>query len=99
MLTVAGQKIQGAQNIIAKLTSLPFNQCLHSITTVDCQPSSADSNMLVFLSSNLQLASQQPPARQPATRPQVQPSTLYHSHSTFLSLIALMSSVLSFVVS
>ncbi|KAL4331633.1 hypothetical protein AHAS_Ahas13G0519600 [Arachis hypogaea] len=49
MLTFEGQKIQGAQNIVAKLTSLPFNQCLHSITTVDCQPSSAPNGMLVFM--------------------------------------------------
>ncbi|RYR26369.1 hypothetical protein Ahy_B02g060613 isoform B [Arachis hypogaea] len=59
MLTVESQKIQGAQNIVAKLTYLPFNQCLHSITTIDCQPSSAASGMLVFVSGNLQLANQQ----------------------------------------
>ncbi|KAF5193685.1 Nuclear transport factor 2b, partial [Thalictrum thalictroides] len=39
MLSFEGQKIQGAQGIVAKLTSLPFQQCQHSITTVDCQPS------------------------------------------------------------
>ncbi|KAK3443353.1 hypothetical protein EUGRSUZ_B03507 [Eucalyptus grandis] len=39
MLTFEGQKIQGSQSIVSKLTSLPFQQCQHSITTVDCQPS------------------------------------------------------------
>ena len=39
MLTFEGQKIQGSQNIVAKLTTLPFQQCKHNITTVDCQPS------------------------------------------------------------
>ncbi|KAI3452583.1 hypothetical protein Pfo_009247 [Paulownia fortunei] len=39
MLTFEGQKFQGAQSITAKLTSLPFQQCQHHITTVDCQPS------------------------------------------------------------
>uniref|UniRef100_A0A164THT5 NTF2 domain-containing protein n=1 Tax=Daucus carota subsp. sativus TaxID=79200 RepID=A0A164THT5_DAUCS len=39
MLTFEGQKIQGSVNIVAKLTSLPFQQCKHSISTVDCQPS------------------------------------------------------------
>ncbi|GAB4839754.1 Nuclear transport factor 2A, variant 2 [Ancistrocladus abbreviatus] len=58
MLTFEGQKIQGAPNIVAKLTSLPFQQCQHSITTVDCQPSGAGS-MLVFVSGNLQLAGEQ----------------------------------------
>ncbi|CAL0333102.1 unnamed protein product [Lupinus luteus] len=59
MLTFEGQKIQGAQNIVAKLTSLPFQQCLHKITTVDCQPSGVNAAMLVFVSGNLQLAGEQ----------------------------------------
>ncbi|KAL7241011.1 hypothetical protein ACSBR2_006602 [Camellia fascicularis] len=29
MLTFEGQKIQGSQTIVAKLTSLPFQQCQH----------------------------------------------------------------------
>ncbi|XP_057430550.1 nuclear transport factor 2B-like [Lotus japonicus] len=59
MLSFEGQKIQGSSNIVAKLTSLPFQQCHHSITTVDCQPSGATSAMLVFVSGNLQLAGEQ----------------------------------------
>jgi len=50
-----GQQIMGSQ----KLTSLPFQQCHHSITTVDCQPSGANGGMLVFVSGNLQLAGEQ----------------------------------------
>ncbi|KAK6922423.1 Nuclear transport factor 2 domain [Dillenia turbinata] len=56
MLTFEGQKIQGSPNIVAKLTSLPFQQCHHNITTVDCQPSGPAGGMLVFVSGNLQLA-------------------------------------------
>ncbi|GKC02727.1 nuclear transport factor 2B, partial [Tanacetum coccineum] len=59
MLTFEGQKIQSAVNIVAKLTSLPFQQCKHSITTVDCQPSGPAGGMLVFVSGNLQLAGEQ----------------------------------------
>ncbi|XP_020229868.1 nuclear transport factor 2B [Cajanus cajan] len=59
MLTFEGQKIQGAPNIVAKLTSLPFQQCHHSISTVDCQPSGVNAGMLVFVSGNLQLAGEQ----------------------------------------
>ncbi|CAN7077723.1 unnamed protein product [Brassica oleracea var. botrytis] len=59
MLTFEGQKIQGSQNIVAKLTSLPFQQCKHNITTVDCQPSGPANGMLVFVSGNLQLAGEQ----------------------------------------
>uniref|UniRef100_A0A803MHE9 NTF2 domain-containing protein n=1 Tax=Chenopodium quinoa TaxID=63459 RepID=A0A803MHE9_CHEQI len=50
MLTFEGQKFQGAQNIVGKLTSLPFEQCKHSITTTDCQPSSSNGTLLVFVS-------------------------------------------------
>ncbi|KAM7484054.1 hypothetical protein LguiA_000063 [Lonicera macranthoides] len=59
MLTFEGQKIMGSQNIVAKLTSLPFQQCQHSITTVDCQPSGPAGGMLVFVSGNLQLSGEQ----------------------------------------
>ncbi|XP_052205179.1 nuclear transport factor 2B [Diospyros lotus] len=59
MLTFEGQKIQGSPNIVAKLTSLPFQQCQHSISTVDCQPSGPAGGMLVFVSGNLQLAGEQ----------------------------------------
>lgn len=59
MLTFEGQKIQGSQQIVAKLTNLPFQQCKHSITTVDCQPSGPSGGMLVFVSGNLQLAGEQ----------------------------------------
>lgn len=59
MLTFEGQKIMGSQNIVAKLTSLPFQQCKHHISTVDCQPSGPAGGMLVFVSGNLQLAGEQ----------------------------------------
>ncbi|KAI3467722.1 hypothetical protein Pfo_024385 [Paulownia fortunei] len=59
MLTFEGQKSQGAQSIAGKLTSLPFQQCQHHITTVDCQPSGPAGGMLVFVSGNLQLAGDQ----------------------------------------
>ncbi|XP_047159404.1 nuclear transport factor 2B-like [Vigna umbellata] len=61
MLSFEGEKILGAHSIAAKLTSLPFHQCQHSITTVDCQPSGvgAGAGVLVFVSGNLQLAGEQ----------------------------------------
>jgi hypothetical protein len=55
MLTFEGEKIQGAQAIVSKLTSLPFQQCKHNISTVDCQPSGPAGGMIVFVSGNLQL--------------------------------------------
>ncbi|GAB2280646.1 Nuclear transport factor 2A [Dionaea muscipula] len=58
MLTFEGLKVQGAQNIVAKLTTLPFQQCKHSVTTVDCQPSGTG-GMVVFVSGNLQISGEQ----------------------------------------
>ncbi|BBN13169.1 hypothetical protein MPTK1_6g01400 [Marchantia polymorpha subsp. ruderalis] len=63
MLTFEGEKIQGAQNIYAKLTSLPFQQCKHHTTTVDCQPSGTAGGMLVFVSGNLQLPGEDHPLK------------------------------------
>ena len=44
MLSFEGHNIQGSQSIVAKLTRLPFRQCQHSITTIDCQPPEAYSS-------------------------------------------------------
>uniref|UniRef100_A0A7I4D1G9 NTF2-related export protein n=1 Tax=Physcomitrium patens TaxID=3218 RepID=A0A7I4D1G9_PHYPA len=55
MLTFEGEKIQGAQSISNKLNSLPFQQCKHNISTVDCQPSGLSGGWVVFVSGNLQL--------------------------------------------
>ncbi|KAL8532867.1 hypothetical protein ACS0TY_009174 [Phlomoides rotata] len=59
MLTFEGQKFLGSQNITTKLTTLPFQQCQHQISTVDCQPSGPAGGMLVFVSGNLQLPGEQ----------------------------------------
>ncbi|XP_008806416.1 nuclear transport factor 2B-like [Phoenix dactylifera] len=63
MLTFEGAKTQGAQAIAAKLASLPFQQCMHNISTVDCQPSGPAGGMLVFVSGSLQLAGEQHPLK------------------------------------
>ncbi|CAA6659961.1 unnamed protein product [Spirodela intermedia] len=59
MLTFEGAKIQGSLAIVEKLASLPFQQCLHNISTVDCQPSGPGGGMLVFVSGSLQLSGEQ----------------------------------------
>lgn len=55
MLTFEGQKIQGKDDIAAKLTQLPFEKCHHVISTIDSQPSSFAGGILVFVSGSLQL--------------------------------------------
>ncbi|RAL38168.1 unnamed protein product [Cuscuta campestris] len=59
MLTFEGQKILGSANIVSKLTGLPFQQCKHNVTTVDCQPSVTQGGFIVFVSGSLQLAGEQ----------------------------------------
>ncbi|KAK1270436.1 Nuclear transport factor 2 [Acorus gramineus] len=63
MLTFEGEKLQGAQAIVAKLVGLPFPQCLHKITTTDCQPSGPGGGMIVFVSGTLQLQGEQHPLK------------------------------------
>ncbi|PKA47452.1 Nuclear transport factor 2 [Apostasia shenzhenica] len=59
MLSFEGAKTQGAAAITAKLASLPFQQCQHNISTIDCQPSGLSGGMLVFVSGSIQLAGEQ----------------------------------------
>lgn len=59
MLTFEGAKTQGSAAITAKLTGLPFQQCQHNISTVDCQLSGFGGGMLVFVSGSLQFAGEQ----------------------------------------
>ncbi|KAL5728746.1 Nuclear transport factor 2B [Ranunculus cassubicifolius] len=55
LLTFEGQQIEGGDNIAQKLNQLPFDQCKHFITTIDCQPSSFPGAIVVFVSGNLRL--------------------------------------------
>ncbi|PKU81449.1 nuclear transport factor 2B [Dendrobium catenatum] len=59
MLSFEGAKTQGAAAITAKLTGLPFQQCQHNISTIDCQPSGPAGGVLVFVSGSLQLPGEQ----------------------------------------
>ncbi|XP_058092750.1 nuclear transport factor 2B [Magnolia sinica] len=55
ILTFEGQNIHGVDEIARKLTQLPFDQCKHLITTVDCQPSPFDGGILVFVCGSVHL--------------------------------------------
>ncbi|ONK58515.1 uncharacterized protein A4U43_C09F13870 [Asparagus officinalis] len=50
MLTFEGDKIQGAQAIVGKLMSLPFQQCVHNVSTID-PPAASSSSSAVRSSS------------------------------------------------
>ncbi|TXG47091.1 hypothetical protein EZV62_026385 [Acer yangbiense] len=55
MLTFEGQKIQGVEDISAKLRQLPFDQSRHQISTIDSQPCSSTGGIVIFVSGSLQL--------------------------------------------
>lgn len=52
LLTFEGQKFQGVQQILGKLTTLPFQQCQHRISSLDSQPSTSG-GILVFVTGQL----------------------------------------------
>nr|GLL23998.1 nuclear transport factor 2 [Ipomoea trifida] len=63
MLTFEGQKLQGGEDICAKLNALPFGQCRHVVSTVDSQPSSLDGGIIIFVSGSLLLPGEEHPLR------------------------------------
>jgi hypothetical protein len=54
MMTFEGEKIQGAQAITQKLTSLPFQTVKHEVITADSQPT-ASGGVMVFVCGNLKV--------------------------------------------
>ncbi|CAG8642346.1 7535_t:CDS:2 [Dentiscutata erythropus] len=59
MLTFEGQPFQGANNIIEKLTSLPFQRVQHKVDTVDAQPN-FNGGIFVCVTGALQSDNDQP---------------------------------------
>jgi len=54
MLTFEGTQIQGVEEIVKKLVSLPFLKVQHKVTTLDAQPSStSDASLLVSVTGLL----------------------------------------------
>ncbi|EKX35303.1 hypothetical protein GUITHDRAFT_79942 [Guillardia theta CCMP2712] len=65
MLSWEGEKIQGQANILNKLTSLPFQQVAHQVTSMDSHPTAGD-GVLVHVCGNLKVegeAEDRPPLK------------------------------------
>lgn len=56
MLTFEGQKFMGTQQVVSKLTSLPFNNCKVTPTSMDFQPS-VSGGILVFVTGQVLVGS------------------------------------------
>eukprot|EP00929_Paragymnodinium_shiwhaense_P111813 TRINITY_DN800_c0_g1_i1.p1 TRINITY_DN800_c0_g1~~TRINITY_DN800_c0_g1_i1.p1 ORF type:complete len:124 (-),score=26.40 TRINITY_DN800_c0_g1_i1:252-623(-) len=52
MLSFEGEQFQGAQSIVQKLASLPFQQVKHQVVKADCQPSPPNS-IMIFVTGSL----------------------------------------------
>jgi hypothetical protein len=64
MLTFEGEKYLGVQQIVGKLTALPFQKVQHQIVTCDCQPTQTQpSGILVFVNGNLLVDDSQNPLK------------------------------------
>lgn len=55
MLTFETSECQGAQSIIEKLVSLPFQRVEHKIATLNAQPASANGDVIVLVTGQLLL--------------------------------------------
>lgn len=63
MLTFETSQVQGAKDIIEKLTSLPFQKVAHRITTLDAQPASTNGDVIVMVTGELLIDEEQNPQR------------------------------------
>lgn len=52
VLCFEGQKVQGTQAIVSKLTSLPFQRCQHKVTSLDSH-AVPSGGVLVFVTGQL----------------------------------------------
>merc|ERR1719416_89860 len=53
MMSWEGEQFQGAQNIVQKLASLPFQRVQHQVVKCDCQPTLGDNGVVVFVIGKL----------------------------------------------
>eukprot|EP00932_Pfiesteria_piscicida_P003170 SRR837773.13083.p3 GENE.SRR837773.13083~~SRR837773.13083.p3 ORF type:complete len:136 (+),score=46.34 SRR837773.13083:42-410(+) len=63
MLTFEGEQFQGAQNIVQKLASLPFQKVQHQIVKCDCHPNPSENGVIIFVTGNLIVDDNQNPLK------------------------------------
>merc|ERR1740121_3028617 len=63
MLTFEGEQFQGAQNIVQKLATLPFQRVQHQVLKCDCQPSGPQGGVIVSVTGNLVVDENQNPLK------------------------------------
>ncbi|CCG20938.1 NTF2 [Candida margitis] len=59
MLTFETSQLQGARDIVEKLSSLPFQKVAHRVSTLDAQPASPNGDILVMVTGELLIDEEQ----------------------------------------
>ncbi|CAL1210049.1 unnamed protein product [Candida parapsilosis] len=59
MLTFETSQLQGARDIVEKLSSLPFQKVSHRVSTLDAQPASPNGDILVMVTGELLIDEEQ----------------------------------------
>jgi len=63
LLTFEGAQFQGAEAIIEKLTSLPFQKVAHRVSTLDAQPNGFGNGAIVMVTGELLIDEETNPQR------------------------------------
>lgn len=63
LLTFEGEQTQGAENIVKKLVSLPFQRVQHQVVKCDCHPVMGQNGVMVFVTGNLLVDDNQNPLK------------------------------------
>ncbi|EEU47298.1 uncharacterized protein NECHADRAFT_67151 [Fusarium vanettenii 77-13-4] len=61
MLTFESASVLGAEPIIEKLTSLPFEKVKHQVNTLDAQPSNGEGGIIILITGALLVDEEQRP--------------------------------------
>ncbi|UPK90694.1 hypothetical protein LCI18_001629 [Fusarium solani-melongenae] len=61
MLTFESASVLGAESIIEKLSSLPFEKVKHQVSTIDAQPSNGEGGIIILITGALLVDEEQRP--------------------------------------
>ncbi|KFH40968.1 Nuclear transport factor-like protein [Hapsidospora chrysogenum ATCC 11550] len=61
MLTFESASVLGVQNIVDKLSSLPFEKVAHQVGTLDAQPTMVDGGIIILVTGQLLVDEEQRP--------------------------------------
>jgi Nuclear transport factor 2 (NTF2) domain len=63
MMSFESDQFQGAEGIVNKLKSLPFQQVIHKVVTMDAQPNPSNNGVIVMVTGDLYVDGSQNPLK------------------------------------